>query len=134
MVDEKWFSCFQDELISSQRVISLFLPPLDILMTQIHILINQLFELRNKLQQEGVEDKVERNLNRIFNTLEEEGYILKNPLGEEYKETRTDCEANIVGKESRHMIISQVIKPIIYRKELNELKLLQKGVVMVESK
>lgn len=103
-------------------------------MTQVHILINQLFELRSKLQQENLESKVERNLHRIFNTLEEEGYLLKNPIGEVYNDTRTDCEANIIGRESKHMIISQVLKPIIYKKENNALTLLQKAVVMVESK
>ncbi len=103
-------------------------------MQQTHIIINQLYELQQKLIQEQLDEKVERNLSRIFNTLEEEGYILKNPIGEWYNETRTDCEASIVGKESKSMIITQVLKPIIYKKENNQMVLLQRAVVLVESK
>ncbi len=103
-------------------------------MKQAHIFINQLYELKQKLKLEQIEQKVERNLNRLFNTLEEEGYICKDPMGEAYNETRTDCEATIIGKVSNTLMITQVIKPVIYKRENNELTLLQKGVVMVESK
>ncbi len=95
-------------------------------------IINQLAEIEHKLKQENREVKFERNFNRISSILEEEGYKYSYPLGEKYTETRTDCEANIVGKEAKNMIITQVIKPIIYKKEPEGWILIQKGIVLVE--
>ena len=95
-------------------------------------IINQLVEIRQKIKQENLEDKFERNFNRIFSVIEDEGYICQYPLGEKYTETRTDCEANIIGKESRNMLITQVIKPVVYKKNPEGLTIVQKGIVMVE--
>ena len=99
----------------------------------IHI-INQIVEIRQKIVSEKLEKKFERSFNRIFSVFEEEGFIYKYPLGEKYNETRTDCEASIVGKMSENMIITQVIKPVIYKKYGNEISLIQKGIVIVEKK
>lgn len=65
--------------------------------------------------------------------MEEEGFICRYPLGEKYHETRTDYEATIVGGVSDEMYISQVIKPILYKKNADEITLIQKGVVIVEA-
>lgn len=97
-------------------------------------IINQVFEIKQKLEQENISEKFERNINRLFNTFEEEGYVCNNPWGERYTDSRSDCEANIVGKESKNMVITQVIKPIIYEKMNGTLTLVQKGIVIVESK
>jgi hypothetical protein len=103
-------------------------------MQQSLAIINQVFEIKQKLEQEQMTDKFDRNLNRLFSILEEEGYICNNPWGERYTDSRSDCTANIVGKESRNMVITQVIKPIIYKKTEGTLTLVQKGIVIVESK
>ena len=95
-------------------------------------LINQLVEVRQKIAAENLEKKFERNFNRMFAALEEEGFICRYPLGEKYSETRTDCEASIAGEESENMIIAQVIKPAIYRKNADGVSLVQKAVVIVE--
>jgi hypothetical protein len=95
-------------------------------------LINQFAEIRQKVGEENLEKKFERNFNRIFSIFEEEGFICQYPLGEKYSETRTDCEATIIGKEKKDMIVTQVIKPIIYRKSPEGLTLAQKGIVLVE--
>jgi ribosomal protein S8 len=96
-------------------------------------IINQLVEIRQKIKQEKLEEKFERNFNRIFSVIEDEGYIYQYPLGEKYTETRTDCEATIIGRETRSMVITQVIKPIIYKKNPEGLILVQKGIVIVEN-
>jgi hypothetical protein len=101
-------------------------------MNQYVQLINQLLEIRQKITQEKLQDKFERNFNRIFSILDEEGFIFQYPLGEKYSETRTDCEAAIVGNVSDRMIITQVIKPIIYKKTPEGAQLVQKGIVVVE--
>ena len=103
-------------------------------MEQIVQVINQLSEINQKLVQDNLLTRYERNLNRLFSIFEEEGYLCSNPLGEKYNDSRTDCTANVVGKEGKNMIITQVIKPIIYLKKDNEVTLIQKGIVIVENK
>lgn len=95
-------------------------------------IINQLVEIQQKIKQENLEEKFERNFNRIFSTIEDEGFLFRYPLGEKYSETRTDCEATIIGKEGNNMIVTQVIKPIIYKQTPEGITLVQKGIVMVE--
>ena len=96
------------------------------------VLLNQLFDIRSKMELENLYSKFERNFDRIFDVLEEEGFIINNPIGESYTDSRTDVEANLVGTEGRKMIISKVIKPIIYLKDQGGVSLVQKGVVIVE--
>lgn len=95
-------------------------------------LINQLTEIENKINQDNLMSKYERNFNRIHGLLEEEGYIFKYPVGEKYRESSADYEANIVGKEGKDMTITQVIKPVIYKKDPDKITLIQKGIIIVE--
>jgi len=97
-------------------------------------LINQIAEIQNKIIQDSLMPKYERNFNRIYALLEEEGFIYKYPIGEKYRESSTDCEANIVGRDSSDMVITQVIKPIIYKKEADMVSLVQKGIVIIEAR
>jgi hypothetical protein len=101
-------------------------------MQQITVIINQIFEIKQKLSQDKLIGKYERNFNRLFSVLEDAGYTVRDPLGEKYTDSRTDCEANIVGKETKNMVITQTLKPVIYQKTGSELQLLQKGLVIVE--
>lgn len=94
-------------------------------------LINQIFEISQKIEQEQLSAKFERNFNKIYTLLEEEGLHCINPLGEKYSESRTDCEASIVGEGSHNMKIVKVIKPIVYRQEAGQMTLVQKGIVIV---
>jgi hypothetical protein len=103
-------------------------------MEQTLALINQIFELNQKLTQERIVHKFERNFNRLYHIFEEEGYICKDPTGERYTDARTDCTANIAGPEGKEMVITQVIKPIVYQKMNGAPSLVQKGIVIVEKK
>ncbi|MDB5246125.1 MAG: hypothetical protein JWQ40_519 [Segetibacter sp.] len=97
-------------------------------------IINQLFELEKKIA--GKEELLSllRNIERIKNTFEEMGLQVLNPLGEPYSETRTDCMASISGDSIEDLYISNVIKPIVYELENGSRQLLQKGVVIAETK
>ena len=95
-------------------------------------LINQLTEIKQKIAAENLENKFDRNFNRLFSLLEDEGFIIQYPLGEKYNETRTDCEASIVGETSEKMFITQILKPLIYKKSNDEINLIQKAVIIVE--
>jgi hypothetical protein len=100
-------------------------------MKQIVNIINQVFEVEKKLgtQQAG---NIQRNLDRIKSELSELGFQYHNPLHEKWDETRTDCEANIVGKIRTKMVIADVIKPIVYQTDNSVKKIVQKAIVVVE--
>jgi hypothetical protein len=97
-------------------------------------IINQLFDIQNKLNEMGISQNFERNIKRLQSVWEENGYIIQNPTNEMYSDARTDCEANIVGTASNKMVITKTLKPIIYQKQNETIQLLQKAVVMVEKK
>lgn len=99
----------------------------------LHI-INQLFEMQCKANELQVSRQFERNFNRLFSVFEEEGYIIQDPTGEVYTDSRTDCEASISGQMSSKMKIIRTLKPVIYQKKGNEVQLLQKAIVIAENK
>jgi hypothetical protein len=96
-------------------------------------IINQLFEMQAKLKDAGTIQQFERNFNRLYSLFEEDGYIIQDPTGEIYSETRTDYEASISGRIGSKMKITRTIKPIVYHKKEGALQLLQKAVVMAEN-
>lgn len=100
-------------------------------MKQIVNIINQVFEIEKKLQAQGM-SPVQRNLERIKSELDELGYQYHSPLHEKWDETRTDCEASIVGEARGKMIISGVIKPVVYQTDNSVKKIIQKAIVVVE--
>ena len=95
-------------------------------------IINQIFEIQTKLKDLGEARGFERNFTRLFAVLEQDGYIVQDPLNEPYSPSRTDCEASIIGQPSSKMKIAKVLKPIIYQKQQDNLQLVQKAIVMVE--
>ncbi len=97
-------------------------------------ILNQIFEIKQKIEQLGILEKFTRNFTRIENEFEAIGLMMVNPAGEKYKDTRTDLEASISGKEGNNMLISSVIKPVIYSKKSTGNEVVQKGVVIVENK
>jgi len=98
-------------------------------------LVNQVFELEKKVATKPDSSSFTRNFDRIRESLSEIGFWVHNPFGESYSETRTDCEATIAGNFADKLVITEVIKPIIYFKlNENEKHLVQRGVVIVEKK
>ncbi|MBL3658047.1 hypothetical protein [Fulvivirga sediminis] len=98
-------------------------------------IINQVHEVNQKLETKGDLINVSRNISRIKHHLEELGYTFHNPINEDYNDTRTDCEANIIGDFTEgKMYISKVIKPIIFTETNNAPNIIQKAVVIVEQK
>lgn len=93
-------------------------------------LINQFFEIKSKI----ADQSIERNLNKIMAIFNEEGFTIIDPTNEKYAESRTDCEASIVGNISSSMIITKTLKPIIYQNVDGKMQLIQKAIVIVEKK
>ena len=77
---------------------------------------------------------IERNVDRIKETFEAEKIFYEDPMGELFTETRTDLEASItwVGTENLHVV--EVIKPIVRIGDKNFSRVIQKGIVVVESR
>lgn len=92
-------------------------------------IINQLFEIEKKATEQNL-DIFERNLNRINHELEELGYKIINPIGNQYDERDASIEANILNPNAKK--ITKVLKPVIYKMQNDNYILLQKGIVIVE--
>ncbi|MCW3083134.1 MAG: hypothetical protein JWP12_500 [Bacteroidetes bacterium] len=90
-------------------------------------IINQLNTLESKL---SASDENARSFNRIKQALSEMGYSYSSPVNEDYKDTRTDVDATIIGESTKNLVITKVIKPII----IQDSKIVQRAIVIVESK
>jgi len=96
-------------------------------------IINQVFDVRKKIEEHNLEKRLIRNLNRIDLELEKQGCFVHNPIGEKYDPSRLDCEAMVSGGSDKdEMVIVEVIKPIVYQKINNKSIILQKAVIIVE--
>lgn len=112
-------------------------------------ILNQLYELEQKLKKHGDPANLSRNVNKMKDVLAEEGVpawdgggsqlhfglTYEDPMGQPFKETRTDLEATISGSGTENLVVVEVIKPII-RAILGDglFKVVQKGIVIVESR
>lgn len=112
-------------------------------------ILNQLYELEQKLKKHGDPANLSRNVNKMKDVLAEEGVptwdggggqlriglTYEDPMGQPFKETRTDLEATISGPGTENLVVVEVIKPII-RTILGDglSKVVQKGIVIVESR
>jgi hypothetical protein len=103
-------------------------------------LINQLFEVEQKIKKLEEQNSIQRNIDKLKYFFENEaltdgkGLVYHNPIGESYNETRTDCEASISGTSHENLEIIEVLKPIIYLKFGNTQMIIQKAVVIVQSR
>jgi hypothetical protein len=96
-------------------------------------IINQLHEIEKKLNALAGGESVLRNITRIKGYFADMGYRIHNPLAEPYPDTRTDCEASIVGTSSENLFVDEVIKPIVHLDGNGDPRIIQKGVVIVKS-
>ncbi len=89
--------------------------------------------MQAKIRETGTAQHFERNFARLYNVFEDEGFIIQDPTGEAYVESRTDCEASISGRVGSKMKITRTIKPIIYQRKDESILLMQKAIVIVEN-
>jgi len=101
--------------------------------------LNQVFEIEKKLFSLNAANSISRNTAKIKDYFksgilrENEGLHVQDPLGEPFDESRTDCEATIIGGEYTELVIIEVIKPIIYLYIGRSQIIIQKGIVIVKS-
>ena len=121
------------------------------------VVINQLYELEQKLIKHGDPNNLQRNVIKMKDAFAEEGMpgdvhgqlhiclSYEDPMGQSFRETRTDLDATISGSGADNLVVVEVIKPIIRSAmrisagEISEqhkaqfTQVIQKGVVIVES-
>ncbi|HNC01712.1 MAG TPA: hypothetical protein PKK64_13040 [Saprospiraceae bacterium] len=112
-------------------------------------LINQVFEIEKKSTLLKEENSILRNVNKLKDLMQNElfnvkgnetpiGFTYHNPIGENYSDTRTDCEASIAGTKTDDLEIVEVIKPIIFYNYFEDSRpmknIAQKAVVIVKSR
>lgn len=97
-------------------------------------LLNHLYEVEKKLTAHGDVGNALRNVGKMKDAFEEMGLFYDDPMGQSFKETRTDLEATISGTGTENLEVVEVIKPIIRHGTRQYSRVTQKGIVIVESK
>ncbi len=95
--------------------------------------LNNLCDIERKLSIHGDPGNAKRNVERIKETFEDEKVFYEDPMGQSFSETRTDLEATITGEGSDNLKVVEVIKPIIRVGDRNFSRVVQKGIVIVQS-
>lgn len=117
------------------------------------IVLNQLYELEQKLKKHGDPANLSRNISKMKDALVEEGlpaldagsgqvryigFAYEDPMGQSVKETRTELEATISGPGTENLVVVEVTKPIIrtiFTDSTGKFyQVAQKGIVIVESR
>jgi hypothetical protein len=97
-------------------------------------MLNNLYEIERKLIVHGDPGNVGRNVEKMKDALRNEGLFYEDPLGQPFRETRTDLEVNISGQGTENLVVTEVIKPIIRVSKDEFSRVVQKGIVVLESK
>jgi len=79
-------------------------------------------------------DRLSRKFDRTKKYFEEIDLYIHDPLGEDYSDTRIDCEATISGDSTNDLKIVEVIKPLIFNREGGQNVIIQRAVVIVEGR
>ena len=98
------------------------------------VLLNNLYEVERKLSLYGDTGNASRNVEKMKDVIRSEGLFYEDPLGQIFKETRTDLDATISGTGTDNLFVTEVIKPIIRFSDGTFSKVVQKGIVVVQSK
>lgn len=98
------------------------------------IVLNSLYEIGRKLEVHGDPGHAQRNVDRIKEEFEQQSLVIEDPLGQLFKETRTDLEATIVGEGIENLVVTEVIKPVIRWVNGPVSRVVQKGIVVVQTK
>lgn len=98
------------------------------------VTLNNLYEVERKLALHGDAGNAARNIEKMKDVFAEMGVFYEDPMGQEFRETRTDLDATISGSGTDNLVVVEVIKPIIRGGEAAFSKVVQKGIVVVESK
>lgn len=109
--------------------------PIEIVIPKSYLsILNNIYEIEKKLALHGDQLHLKRNVDRIKDILLDEKIFYEDPNGEKFNETRTDLDATITGTGTENLHVVEVIKPIIRVGDKNFSKVVQKGIVLVETR
>lgn len=108
-------------------------PPVDLVPKWVFGIMNNLFEMEKKIELNGDSANLQRHIERMKDLMGTEKVFFENPIGERFSETRTDLEATITGADTDDLYVIEVIKPIIRIGDRSYSRVVQKGIVVVES-
>jgi hypothetical protein len=99
--------------------------------------VNQVYELEQKLKKLGLPEGIQRNVNKMKDAFEEYGLVYDDPMGQRCSETRTDLEMTIAGPETDNLVVMEVIRPIVRQRNPafhgDPGRIVQRGIVVVDS-
>lgn len=95
--------------------------------------LNNLAEIERKLSLNGDPSNIKRNVERIKDALEGERLFFEDPMGQSFNETRTDLDATISGISTNELYVVEVLKPVIRYGTREFSRVVQKGIVVVQS-
>lgn len=95
--------------------------------------LNNLCDIERKLAASGDPLNAHRNVERIKEAFEAQQIFYEDPMGQDFNETRTDLEASISGVGADNLKVVEVIKPIVRCGTKNLSRVVQKGIVVVQS-
>lgn len=95
--------------------------------------LNNLYEIENKLNRAGDPGNALRNVTRIKEALASAQVFYEDPFGQSFVETRTDLEVTISGTETENLRVVEVIKPIIRIGDASYSRVAQKGIVVAQA-
>jgi hypothetical protein len=95
--------------------------------------LNNLCDIERKLLIHGDPGNAKRNVERIKEAFEDERVFFEDPMGQAFTETRTDLEATITGEGTDNLKVVEVIKPIVRVGDKNFSRVVQKGIVIVQT-
>jgi hypothetical protein len=96
--------------------------------------LNNVYDMERKVSAHGDPANIRRNIDRIKEAFESGNIFYDDPMGQSFNETRTDLEASITGTGADDLVVVEVIKPIVRVGERAFSRVVQKGIVIVESK
>lgn len=101
------------------------------------IVVNQIYELEQKLKKPSVLEGIQRNVNKMKDAFEDYGIVYEDPMDQRCSETRTDVEMTIAGTGTDDLVVIEVIRPIVRQRnptfQGDAGRIVQKGIVVVES-
>ncbi|MCA3385472.1 MAG: hypothetical protein INF78_12120 [Roseomonas sp.] len=96
--------------------------------------LNNLCDIERKLSAGGDPLNARRNIERIKEAFEATHLFYEDPMGQDFNETRIDLEASITGTNTETLKVVEVIKPVIRVGSKTLSRVVQKGIVVVESR
>ncbi len=103
-------------------------------------LLNNMYEIERKIALYGDPGGINRNLQKMKDLLREDiyaemtGLFYEDPMGQTFNETRTDLEVSISGSSTEDLVVIEVMKPIIRHGKPEYSRVVQRGIVIVQSK